>query len=427
MGSRPGGVEFALYVWYKWNQARWRCDHYHLTPRPRAGRIPSESSPLRGQPGGRKGMALSREAIMEVLRSVQDPELHRSIVDLDMVKDVRIEGNDVTVVINLTVPGCPLKAHFQRDVAQRLREAFPEVGRVNVEFGAMTDQERAAVAAKVRGGSPGAAAATPATAELAARYRIIGVASGKGGVGKSTTTVNLAVALRQLGYKVGIIDADIYGFSIPRMMGNMSRPVVLDEQTIVPVESHGVKFISAGSLVDEGTPIIWRGPMLGKMIEQFLTHVLWGDLDYLLLDLPPGTGDVPLSVAQMLPKTDIIIVTTPQAAASQVASRVGAMAQKTNQRVIGVIENMAYFICDNCQKEHFIFGKGGAEALAKSLGTEVIARIPLEGEVRLGGDVGDPVVIDRPDSPAAQAFLAAARRVAEVAPPPVWSDELRVL
>lgn len=372
-------------------------------------------------------MALTREAVMEALRAVQDPELHRSIVDLDMVKDVRIEGNDVTVVINLTVPGCPLKAHFQRDVAQRLREAFPEVGRVNVEFGAMTDQERAAVAAKVRGGSPGAAAATPATAELAARYRIIGVASGKGGVGKSTTTVNLAVALRQLGYKVGIIDADIYGFSIPRMMGNMSRPVVLDEQTIVPVESHGVKFISAGSLVDEGTPIIWRGPMLGKMIEQFLTHVLWGDLDYLLLDLPPGTGDVPLSVAQMLPKTDIIIVTTPQAAASQVASRVGAMAQKTNQRVIGVIENMAYFICDNCQKEHFIFGKGGAEALAKSLGTEVIARIPLEGEVRLGGDVGDPVVIDRPDSPAAQAFLAAARRVAEVAPPPVWSDELRVL
>lgn len=376
-------------------------------------------------------MALTREAVMEALQAVNDPELHRNIVELDMVKELQISGNDVHVVVNLTVPGCPLKAHFQRDIEHRLREVFPEVGKVTVDFGSMTDQERAAVAAKVRGGSAGdprfSLNAGPATAELAAKYRIIGIASGKGGVGKSTATVNLAVALRKLGYKVGVIDADIYGFSIPRMMGNMNRPVVLDEQTIVPLENHGVKFISAGSLVEEGTPIIWRGPMLGKMIEQFLTNVLWGDLEYLLLDLPPGTGDVALSVAQMLPKSEMVIVTTPQAAASQVASRVGAMAQKTNQRILGIIENMSYFVCDNCSKEHHIFGKGGAQALAANLGTEVIARIPLEGEVRLGGDVGDPVVVDQPESLSAKAFLEAARRVAELAPPPVWSDELRVL
>ncbi|BDG61023.1 Mrp/NBP35 family ATP-binding protein [Caldinitratiruptor microaerophilus] len=366
-------------------------------------------------------MAVTHEAIMEALKGVMDPELRRSVVELDMVKEVRIHGNDVDLTINLTVPGCPLKATFERDVVERLRREIPDIGQINLHFGAMTDEERAAVAAKVRG----APMPTANTARLAEKYRIIGVASGKGGVGKSTVTVNLAVALERLGYPVGILDADIYGFSIPRMMGNMNRPVVLDEQSIVPVENHGVRFISAGSLVDEDTPIIWRGPMLTKMIEQFLTNVLWGDIQYLLIDLPPGTGDVALSIAQMLPGAQILIVTTPQAAASQVAIRVGAMAQKVNQRILGIVENMAYFVCDQCSKEHYIFGKGGAQSLAAQLGTEVLGRIPLQGEVRLGGDVGDPVVVEDPDSLAARAFFEVARRVVELAPPVSVAGEAR--
>lgn len=223
------------------------------------------------------------------------------------------------------------------------------------------------------------------------------------------------------------MDADIYGFSIPRMMGNMSRPEQLDEQILLPVWAHGVRFISAGSLVPEDQAIIWRGPMLGKMLEQFLLNVQWGKLDYLLIDLPPGTGDVALSLSQMLPNTDLVIVTTPQAAAAQVATRVGSMSQRTNQRIIGVIENMAYFICDNCDKRHEIFGKGGAQALAANVGCEVIGRIPLTTDVRLGSDVGDPIVIDQPDHPASVAYLEAARRIAQMSPPKEWDDDLRIL
>ncbi|MEW8978140.1 MAG: Mrp/NBP35 family ATP-binding protein [Symbiobacterium sp.] len=370
-------------------------------------------------------MAITREQILDALKGVYDPELHRSIVELDMVKDIQIEGGKVTVTVNLTVPGCPLKHRFEKDVAEALGKV-PGVEQVAVRFGAMNDAERAAVAAKVRGREPHGDV-RQSTMALATRTTIIGVASGKGGVGKSTTTVNLAVALKKLGYSVGIIDADIYGFSIPRMMGNMSRPEALDDQTLLPVWAHDIPFISAGSLVNEDQAIIWRGPMLGKMLEQFLLNVQWGKLDYLLIDLPPGTGDVALSVAQMLPGTDLVLVTTPQAAAAQVASRVGSMAARVNQRIIGVIENMAYFLCDECGKKHFIFGKGGAQALAANLGCEVIAEIPLTPDVRLGSDVGDPIVADKEDHPAAQAYLQAARKIAEMAPPKVWSEELRVL
>lgn len=371
-------------------------------------------------------MAITRDQVLEALKGVNDPELHKSIVDLNMVKEIQIDGGHVTVTINLTVVGCPLRARFERDVDEALRK-LPGVEKVTTLFVAMTPEERAEVAAKVRGGSAPHSGAAKATMALASRTTILGIASGKGGVGKSTTTVNLAVALRQLGYAVGIIDADIYGFSIPRMMGNMSRPQALDDEMLLPVWAHDIPFISAGSLVNEDQAIIWRGPMLGKMVEQFLTSVQWGKLDYLLIDLPPGTGDVALSVAQMLPGTDLVLVTTPQAAASQVASRVGSMAQRTNQRVIGVIENMAYFICDNCNKRHEIFGKGGAEALASHLNCDVLARIPLVGDVRLGSDVGDPIVLEKPEHPAAQAYMEAARKIAKLSPPKVWSDELRVL
>ncbi len=373
-------------------------------------------------------MAVTREQVLEALKPVNDPELHKSIVELDMVKDIRIEGGHVTVTINLTVPGCPLKARFEKDVEAVLMP-LEGVEKVTTLFGSMNAEERAAVAAKIRGdqGSGMINMGTgPSTMDLATRMTIIGVASGKGGVGKSTSTVNLAVALKQLGYSVGIIDADIYGFSIPRMMGNMSRPEQLDEQILLPVWAHGIPFISAGSLVAEDQAIIWRGPMLGKMIEQFLTNVQWGKLDYLLIDLPPGTGDVALSISQMLPNTDLVLVTTPQAAAAQVASRVGSMAAKTNQRIVGVIENMSYFLCDECEKKHFIFGKGGGQALAANLGCEVLSQIPLTSDVRLGSDVGDPIVADKEDHPAAKAYLEAARKLAELAPPKVWTDELRL-
>jgi ATP-binding protein involved in chromosome partitioning len=371
-------------------------------------------------------MAITREQVMEALKGVQDPELHQDVVELDMVKDIRIDGGHVSVTINLTVSGCPLKAKFEQDVEAALRK-IAGVEKVTTLFGAMTPEEKAAVAAKVRGNQAPHADAAKAAMALATRTTILGIASGKGGVGKSTSTVNLAAALKKLGYSVGIIDADIYGFSIPRMMGNMARPEQLDDQMLLPVWAHGIPFISAGSLVNEDQAIIWRGPMLGKMIEQFLTNVQWGKLDYLLIDLPPGTGDVALSVAQMLPNTDMVLITTPQAAAAQVASRVGSMAARTNQRILGVIENMAYFICDNCDKKHEIFGKGGAQALAANLGCDVLARIPLVGDIRLGSDVGDPIVADKEEHPAAQAYIEAARQIAKLSPPKIWSDELRVL
>lgn len=368
-------------------------------------------------------MAITRELVLSALKSVNDPELHKDVVELDMVKDIQIDATHVTVTINLTVKGCPLKFKFEQDVETALKKIGAE--KVTTLFTAMTDAERAAVAAKVRGGAPHANAAQ-STMEMAMKTTIIGVASGKGGVGKSTTTVNLAVALKRLGYSVGIIDADIYGFSIPRMMGNMSRPEQLDEQMLLPVWAHGIPFISAGSLVAEDQAIIWRGPMLGKMIEQFLTNVQWGKLDYLLIDLPPGTGDVALSISQMLPNTDLVLVTTPQAAAAQVAIRVASMAERTNQRIVGVIENMSYFVCEHGSK-YEIFGKGGAQALAANLGCDVLARVPLVADIRLGSDVGDPIVADKEDHPASQQYLEAAKKLVEASPPKVWSDELRLL
>jgi len=360
-------------------------------------------------------MAVTREQVMEALKSVNDPELHRNVVELDMVKGVDIDGGHVAVTINLTVKGCPLKARFENDVEAALKK-IPGVERVTTYFDAMTPEERAAVASKVRNGAPHADAAKT-TMQLAMKTTIIGVASGKGGVGKSTTTVNLAVALKKLGYEVGIIDADIYGFSVPRMLGNLNRPTPVQEDMLLPLQAHGVRFISAGSFVDEDTPIVWRGPMLGKMLDNFLNEVFWGELDYLLLDLPPGTGDVALSISQMLPGSDMLIVTTPQAAASQVAQRVGKMAEKTNQRILGVVENMSYFICPNCSTKHEIFGKGGAQAVAARLGVEVIGRIPMTTDLRLGSDIGDPVVASNPEDPAAKAFLETADALVRLTPP----------
>lgn len=364
----------------------------------------------------------TKEQVLEILKDVQDPELHKSVVELDMVKNIAICDGVVSVKINLTVQGCPLKSVIEEDVKQKLL-SLPEVERVSVEFGAMTEEERGAVATKVRGGAAGAGPGgiwkKNRFADAESTTRIINVASGKGGVGKSTTTVNLACALAQRGFKVGIVDCDIYGFSVPRMMGNMSRPVPLQQDMLLPVLAHGVKFISAGSLVDEDTPIIWRGPMLGKMIDNFLNEVFWNELDYLLFDLPPGTGDVALSLSQMIPNAEMVIVTTPQAAAAQVAQRVGKMAERTNQKVLGVIENMSYFVCDKCNEPHEIFGKGGAQAVANHLHTELLAKVPLTNPLRQGGDIGEPVVVAHPEDPAAKAFLECADALVRLAPPKV--------
>lgn len=367
----------------------------------------------------------TKEQVLDVLKDIEDPELRKSIVELDMVKNIAICDDIVDIKINLTIQGCPLQSVIQQEVNEKLRQKLPEIKQVNVQFGAMNDQERVAVAQKMRGGGagaeggmgPGGVYKRNPFADPNSPTRLITVASGKGGVGKSTTTVNLAVALAKLGFHVGIMDCDIYGFSVPRMLGNMGRPVPIQEDMLLPLQAHGVRFISAGSFVDEDTPIIWRGPMLGKMLDNFLNEVFWGELDYLLLDLPPGTGDVALSLSQMLPGADMVIVTTPQAAASQVAQRVGKMAEKTQQKVIGVIENMSYFVCPNCSTPHEIFGKGGAEAVAARLGTELLGKIPLTADLRLGGDVGDPVVVAHPDDPAAKAFAQVAAELARVAPP----------
>lgn len=348
---------------------------------------------------------VTKEQVIEALKEVMDPELRRSVVDLNMVREIKIERSVVFVEIALTVKGCPLKGKIEEDVRNRVA-AIPGVEKVIVKLDVMTEAEKQGLMEKLQGKretksrimAPGA------------KVQVIGVASGKGGVGKSTVTANLAVALRREGYEVGVLDADIYGFSIPRLLGVSGRPQVVD-RAMVPLEAYGMQVMSIGFLVEDHTPIIWRGPMLGGAIDQFLNDVLWADLDYLLVDLPPGTGDVPLSVVQRLPKSRIILVTTPQAASYHVASRAAYFARKMNQEIIGIVENMAYFVCPNCGEKTTLFGEGGADALAEELGVPVLARVPLEPAVREGGDEGRPVVVARPESASALAFLRLAQEV----------------
>lgn len=357
----------------------------------------------------------TREQILEALRDVEDPEIHKSIVDLNMVRDIRIDGSQVAVTIALTIRGCPLRDVIQRNVEERLLEV-PGVTRADVTLTEMTPEERQALFGgdklqKVPLLSPDSPT------------QIIGVASGKGGVGKSTVTVNLAAALRRLGYAVGVIDADIYGFSVPRMLGLDGKPTAI-EGKIMPMPAYGLKVISMGNFVDNNQPVIWRGPMLGKVLQQFLTDVLWGDLDYMLLDLPPGTGDMALDVARMIPKSSMLIVTTPQTVASGVASRAAHMATKANQRVIGVVENMSHFVCPDCGKATALFGEGGGQALAGELGVELLGQIPLTLPLREGSDRGRPIVFQdgTENDPARQAIEALAQKVAALCPVPVRSQ-----
>jgi ATP-binding protein involved in chromosome partitioning len=377
-------------------------------------------------------VTVSQDQIIEALRPVQDPELRRSIVELGMVKDVAIEGESVTVTVALTIAGCPLRA----ELTSRVSEAVVGAGAsaATVEFTVMTDEERAKVSEIMGGAAHGHAhgagdghehaPAKPLPFREGSRTRVIGVNSGKGGVGKSSVTVNLAIALKQLGYDVAVLDADVYGFSVPAMLGVDQPPTVID-QMIVPPEANGIRCISMGFFVDEDQAVIWRGPMLHKALEQFLTDVYWDEPDFLVVDMPPGTGDVSLSMAQYLPRTEIYVVTTPQAAAQRVAQRTAAMAKKLNLPVRGVIENMSWFTGDD-GKRYDLFGSGGGQLLADDIEAPLLGQIPLVPALREGGDDGEPITVSDPDSEAAQAFRALAKTIADLGASRVYRSELKL-
>ncbi len=351
-------------------------------------------------------MALPTEdQVTEALRSVIDPELRRSVVELGMVRSIDIhEGGRVDVVIALTTPGCPIRSQFEQAVVEHVGP-LEGVSSVGVGFDVLSDAEKSALQRKL--GRPGG---LPEGA-LAQVKNVICVASGKGGVGKSTMTANLAAALTAEGKPAGALDCDVYGYSIPRMLGVSGKPEVNGERKIVPLTSAGgVKVMSIGFFIEENAAVVWRGPMLHKAIQQFLEDVDWGELDYLLLDLPPGTGDVSMTLAQLLPQARILVVTTPQPAAQTVAARAAEMAGKVDLEVLGVIENMSAFTAADGSR-HTIFGEGGGQALADELDVPLLGKVPLEEALREHADGGDPLVTADPGSPAAIAIHQAARGI----------------
>ena len=356
----------------------------------------------------------TKEQVFEALSHVLDPEIGKPITELDMVPEVTISDGNVLVEVLLTVPGCPMKDRITRDVTEALRP-IEGVREVQVHLGVMTEEQRQAMVTRLRAGQPQGQHRPIAFWGEDQRTRAILVASGKGGVGKSSITANLAVGLAQQGFKVGVVDCDVWGFSIPRMMGVAGRPTAFNGM-MLPLEAHGVKVISMGFFVPDDTPVIWRGPMLHKAINQFLADVYWGDVDFVLADLPPGTGDVSISIAQFLPGADMLVVTTPQETAQKVAARAGRMTEQVNLRVIGVVENMSYFVCSACDAEHHIFGEGGGEALAETLDTELLGKVPLQETLRKGADGGVPLVLSEPDSPAGKALNDIAKKLAKFAP-----------
>ena len=315
---------------------------------------------------------LTQEQIMNALKHVEDPELHKSVVELNMVRNIQMNGTEVKLEVVLTIQGCPLKAKIQQDIEESLHAIG--ASKVAVTFSSMTKEERAVLTEKLKKNTR-TETGMPSMLRPDSGVQFLTVTSGKGGVGKSTVTINLATALARMGKKVGILDADIYGFSIPAMMETNQKPTMID-QTAIPVISHGVKIMSMGFFTEGNNPVMWRGPMLNKWIQNFLANTHWGELDYLLLDLPPGTGDVAIDVAAMIPQAKEIIVTTPHNIASFVASRVGVMAKHTKHEILGIVENMAYYEEQDGSK-NYLFGKGGGEMLAEQLQTEVIAKIPF--------------------------------------------------
>ena len=380
-------------------------------------------------------MTVKTEEIIEALKPVQDPELNRSIVELGMVKNVVIDGEQVTVEVLLTIAGCPLKAKIENDISDALL-GINSISKVLVNFGVMNDEERAKVREIVHGDPASTAGSQPAHghaegrvipfADPSCKTRVLLIASGKGGVGKSSVSANLAISLANRGKSVGIVDADVWGFSIPRMLGIDKPPTVIDDLLIPPCV-HGVKAISMGFFAREDQPVIWRGPMLHKALEQFLTDVFWDDLDYLLIDLPPGTGDIALSLAQFLPRSELYVVTTPQPAAQKVAQRAAYMAKNVNLEVKGVIENMSWFTGDD-NKRYYIFGHGGGEDLANRLEVPLLGQNPLVQELREGSDSGKPLAATNPDSEAGKVFAEIVETIdVELAPTRRYNQELKIL
>ena len=335
----------------------------------------------------------TQEEVLEALSRVIDPELRRPVTELDMVRGIEIDGADVRLTIVLTVAGCPLRSSFEDQVGEHVG-GLPGVASVTLAFDVMTPDERAALTTRLRGD------VEERSSQLSPATRVIAVASGKGGVGKSTLTVNLAAALASLGREVGVLDADIYGHSIPHMLGIHQKPILVDKLMIPPV-AHDLKLMSIGFFLDDNAPVMWRGPMLHRALEQFLQDVHWGDLDVLVVDMPPGTGDVSISLGQLLPRAEVLVVTTPQLLAQEVAARAATMAQKTGMRLLGVVENMS----------SDVFGSGGGDRLADELGVPLLGRVPLDVELRESSDAGVPLVLSAPESAPAQAILAVAKTV----------------
>ncbi|HST56640.1 MAG TPA: Mrp/NBP35 family ATP-binding protein [Solirubrobacteraceae bacterium] len=353
----------------------------------------------------------SRDEILQALKVVIDPELRRSIVELDMVRSIELgEDGAVAVVVSLTTPGCPIRGHFQAAVTQAV-SALEGVTGVSVAFDVLDDTQKTALQQKLgRGSLP--------QGSLAQVSNVLCIGSGKGGVGKSTLTANLAASLTIEGKRVGILDADVWGYSIPRMYGlGATRPPVSPERKIVPLSAYGVKVMSIGFFLEEDAAVVWRGPMLHKALSQFLQDVDWGALDYLLIDLPPGTGDVSMTLAQLLPQAQFVIVTTPQPTAQKVARRAAEMANKVSLEIGAVIENMSGFTTPGGER-YAIFGEGGGRELADELDVPLLARVPLTMPLREHADSGAPLVVENPDDPASQAIRQAARGLIAMAPPP---------
>ena len=379
-------------------------------------------------------MPVTEADVLEALRPLRDAGLEQSVVDLGIVRSVDVADAGVSVVLALPVAGYPPPG----ELAERVRAALaPLIGdRLRIGTTVMTDEERAELRRRLavaQGDGDDPAGGPPIGHESGrgnqfmrsgSRTRVLGISSGKGGVGKSSVTANVAVALAGLGHSVGVLDADVYGFSIPKMLGVADDPVAIDDLVVPPV-AHGVKVISIGFFVEDDQPIMWRGPMLHKALEQFLVDVFWGALDFLLVDMPPGTGDVALSMAQYLPNSEIFVVTTPQAAAQRVAQRTAYMARHVKLPLRGVIENMSWFTGDD-GKRYEIFGSGGGAALAEALGVPLIGQVPLVPELRQGGDVGVPITVSDPGAEAARAFEAMAGQIVSMGPGRVYRPELKI-
>jgi len=373
--------------------------------------------------------------VQAALAAVEEPELRRSIVELGMVQGVAVDGRTAVVALAAPLPGDAPRAELSRRVVEAVGQV-PGIERVDVDVRDMDDDEIVALGRLLKGVAPpnplqvvdAAAARQPperVNPFTDSRTRVLAVSSGKGGVGKSSVTTNLAVALADRGRRVAAVDADVWGFSMPRMLGVAAPPGLIDD-VIVPPEANGVRLISMGFFAREDQAVIWRGPMLHKALEQFLTDVYWGELDYLIVDMPPGTGDISLSIAQFLPRAEVLVVTTPQPAAQRVAQRAAAMAEKVDLQVIGVIENMSWFTGDD-GKRYELFGAGGGEELAGELDVPLLAQIPLVPALRIGGDVGRPIVAVDPDGEVGQVFRALAERLdTDLVPKRIYNPELKL-